>query len=137
LSQQYHKCLVGSWHTKTCDHKVDTLIKIMKYINHSHGGCIGLQISPYIRSKNEINSFSFFLGDGLITNFLWELIIHEKSLNWRISWLFNECSHEISNIFRITIDTKWHNQSYLTTNSFLFRKLLIYNCVTNKRVMQI
>jgi len=33
----------------------------MKYINDPHGGCIGPQISPYIRSENEIDSFLIFL----------------------------------------------------------------------------
>ena len=53
----------------------------MKYINDSNGGCIGLQIPPYICSKNEMDSFSFFLGIGLIIDFFWEHITHEKLLN--------------------------------------------------------
>jgi len=41
---------------------VDTLINTMKYLNDPHGGCIGPQISPCIRSKNEIDSFLIFSG---------------------------------------------------------------------------
>jgi len=33
----------------------------MKYINVSHGGYIGPQISSYIRYENEIDSFLIFL----------------------------------------------------------------------------
>jgi len=44
-----------------CGHLVDASIKIMKYINDPHGGGIGPQISLYIRSKNEIDSFLIFL----------------------------------------------------------------------------
>jgi len=31
---------------------VDTSINTMKYLNDPHGGCIGPQISPCIRSRN-------------------------------------------------------------------------------------
>ena len=84
---------------ETCDHLLDASIKIMKYLNDSHGECISPQISSYIHSKNEMSRFPIFLGDGLIINFLWKHIVPKKSLDRRILWLFNGCPHEISNIF--------------------------------------
>jgi len=50
------------------DHLVDASIIIMKYLNDPHDGCIGPQISLYIRFEKEI-LISIFLGDGLIINF--------------------------------------------------------------------
>ena len=60
---------------------MDALINTMKYLNDPHGGCIGPQISPCIHSKNEIDSFLIFSGDGLIINFPCEHAVHEKSLD--------------------------------------------------------
>lgn len=98
LSQQYTNIWLQV-SNETCDHLVDALIKTMKYLNDSHGRCIDPQISHYICSKNEMDSFPFFLGDGLIMSFLWEHITYEKSLDWRILWLFNGCPHEIFKYF--------------------------------------
>ena len=62
---------------------MDASIKTMKYLNDPHDGCIGPQMSPYIRSKNEIDSFLSFSDDGLIINFPCKHAVHEKSLNRR------------------------------------------------------
>jgi len=44
-----------------CDHLVNASIKTMKYINDSHGKCIGPKISSFIRFENEIDSNLIFL----------------------------------------------------------------------------
>jgi len=62
-----------------CDHLVDASIKTMKYLNNPHDGCIGPQISPCIRSKNEIDLFLLFLVMALLSIFFCEHAVHEKS----------------------------------------------------------
>jgi len=66
-----------------CDHLVDALIKIMIYLNDPHDGYIGPQISPCIHSKNEINLFLIFLVIVLLSTFLCERVVREKSLDRR------------------------------------------------------
>jgi len=53
----------------------------MKYINDPYDECIGPQLSPCIRSKNMIDSFIIFSGDGLIINFPYKHAVLEKSLD--------------------------------------------------------
>ena len=60
---------------------MDASINTMKYLDDPHGGCMGPQISLCIHSKNEIDSFLIFSGDGLIFNFPCKHAVHEKSLN--------------------------------------------------------
>jgi len=68
-------------HKYVCDHLVDASIKTVKYLNGPHDVCIKPQISPYIRSKNEINSFLILLVMVLLLTFICECALHEKSLD--------------------------------------------------------
>ena len=64
----------------TCDHLVDASIKTIKYLNGPHGGCMGPQISPCIRSRKLIDSKLILAGDGRIINLPSEQAANEKLL---------------------------------------------------------
>jgi len=53
----------------------------MKYLNDPRDKCIGSQILPCIHFKNEIDSFLIFLVIILLSTFLCEHGVHEKSLD--------------------------------------------------------
>jgi len=59
----------------------------VKYLNDLHDGCIGPQNKPVFISKDEIDSFLKFSVDGLIINFPYNHVLHERSLDWRSFWL--------------------------------------------------
>ena len=66
-------------------HLVDSSIKTIKYLNGEHGGCMGPQISPCIRSRKLIDSKLILAGDGRIINlpseeFAGDGAAHEKLL---------------------------------------------------------
>ena len=46
------------------DHPVDTLIKIIKYLNGLHGGSTSPLTSSYISSRIIRDSFPIFVSDG-------------------------------------------------------------------------
>jgi len=47
----------------------------------AHDRCIGPKISPCISSKTKIDSFLIFLVIVLLSTFLCERVVHEKSLD--------------------------------------------------------
>src|SRR5690606_21428151 len=53
----------------TCDHLVEASTRTIKYRNVPHGGCIGPQMSPCIRSRKFIVSLVTFTSEGLIMSF--------------------------------------------------------------------
>ena len=60
------------------DYLVDVLIKNIKHLNSLHDGSIGLQISPFIYSKNVRDSFLFFGDDDQIISFVWEQVVEKN-----------------------------------------------------------
>ena len=57
---------------QACDHLVDASIKTIKYLNGSHDGFIGPQISLWILSKKDGDSTTIFEGNCLVINLPWE-----------------------------------------------------------------
>jgi len=51
----------------------------MKYLKDPHDGCIGPQNHPVFISKDEIDSFLKFSGDGLIINFPCKHVVPVKN----------------------------------------------------------
>jgi hypothetical protein len=79
----YAIILANAWfridNRHTCDHRVDTSINIMKYLNGPHDGCIGPQMSPCILSRNFSGSICILRGEGIKINFLVAHVMHMKS----------------------------------------------------------
>ncbi|PRQ43120.1 hypothetical protein RchiOBHm_Chr3g0465021 [Rosa chinensis] len=86
----------------TCDHLVDASTKTMKYLNGPHGGWIGPHISPCIRCRKRLESFSVFAYDGLIFNFPNEQAWHNVLLYTR-SLLVRGCPWDEFRIRRIIL----------------------------------
>jgi hypothetical protein len=61
-----------------CDHLVDASIKTIKYLNGPDNDFIGLQISPWIHSRNLSGSTLILTGDDLKINFPVAQAVHIK-----------------------------------------------------------
>jgi hypothetical protein len=110
----------------TWAHLVDASIKTMKYLKGPHNGCIGPQISPWIRSRNLNGSAWILSGEGRKISFHIAYEEHTKSLDFRILSSFKSWPVQFPIIFHIIPIPGWPRCECKVENISTFWKITLY-----------